>query len=56
MRKFKFLIAPTMYMKTKVKSRRGSIAPTMLMKMNELIDFQALCHDITEKQAGYCAF
>jgi hypothetical protein len=35
-----FMIGPTMYMKTKVKLRRGLIAPTMLMKTKELIDFQ----------------
>jgi hypothetical protein len=51
-----FVIAPTICMKTKAKFRRRSIAPTILMKIHELIDFQAGGHDITETKAGYRVF
>jgi hypothetical protein len=39
-------------MKTKEKFRQGSIAPTILMKINELIVLGGRCHDIDEKTCG----
>jgi hypothetical protein len=48
-----FLIAPTICMKTKAKFRQGSIAPTMLMKINKLIVFQGRCHDVDERKYSY---
>jgi hypothetical protein len=48
-----FLIAPTMSMKTKVEFWRDSIAPTILMKIQELIVFSGKCHDVIETIDGY---
>ena len=48
-----FWIAPTMYMKTKVKFRRKTIAPTILMKVNGLIENDLQPHDIIENKRSY---
>jgi hypothetical protein len=48
-----FLIAPTMFMKTKVKLKPKSIAPTMSMKINKLFDFLGEGHDVVVKTGVY---
>ena len=48
-----FWIAPTIYMETKASSRPKLIAPTMLMKIDELVDFRVGCHDVIERKIGY---
>ena len=43
-----FLIAPTICMKTKAKFRPRSIAPTISMKANKLLENWGFSHDVIE--------
>jgi hypothetical protein len=45
-----FVIAPTIYMKTKVNFRPKTIAPTILMKTNRLVDNLGEGHDVIERK------
>jgi hypothetical protein len=45
-----FAIAPTICMKTKANFRPKTIAPTMFMKINRLLDNMGEGHDVIERK------